>query len=291
MRAQAVPLASYRRQVALAQMRRQLVLVLAVGVCVCAVSPSWLYGPAGSRPQRSVWIGSSLGVPSRDTEAAPTAISVQSPAIIHALDVPEANVDDDESADVVPSIRIADTSASTSHLDEPGIFNALIAISFLDGVVIPAGARLSFDDVARTWDYREDPSYVPGKATSIRGLIDMRGGGVCTVSTALWRAALAAGLRTDRRQSHYGLMEPGDPGLDATNTLIIANDSDEAVTIHAWLDEDSVRVRLLADGDLGRTATVSEPQRIGNGRWLLEQEVTWADGRQTTSRFISQYYW
>jgi VanW like protein len=114
----------------------------------------------------------------------------------------------------------------------------LPAVSFIDGIVIPAGERLVFDDIARTWDYRDDPSYVLGKATSVRGFVHTRGGGVCTVSTAVWRAALEAGLRTDRRQSHHGLMEPGDPGLDATNTLIIANDSSEAVVVHVWLDDE-----------------------------------------------------
>jgi hypothetical protein len=36
---------------------------------------------------------------------------------------------------------------------------------------------------------------------------------------------------------------------------------------------------------------VSEPQRIGVGRWLVEQRVAWDDGRETVHRFLSQYYW
>lgn len=283
---------TYRREVALAYARRPLVVLLAIGLCLGTVSPSLVAeqttrsGRARSGPSVPL-IGPSLA-------AEPPAIAraVGSTGSVDSLapqdEAAEAAGEPDAS---YRPMLLAEAGASTAHLDEAGLFNVLIALSFVDGIVIPSGERLVFDDIARTWDYREDPSYVIGKATSVRGLVDMRGGGVCTVSTALWRAALATGLRTDRRQSHNGLMEPGDPGLDATNTLIIANDSNEAVTVHVWLDGDVVRARLLAEAGLDRVASISEPQRIGNGRWLVEQEVTWADGRTATNRFASQYYW
>ena len=288
MRAQAVPIATYRRTVAVAYMRRQLAVLAAVGLCLCTLSPSlvtWEAAPTRVAPSTA----RSLPVSAPSLLVGPLLETTHAPAAAPALLLAEAEPDAEDAAPA--PIVVADARASTSHLDEAGIYNVLIALSFVDGVVMPPGARLVFDDVARTWDYREDPSYVMGRATSIRGLINMRGGGVCTVSTALWRAALAAGLRTDRRQSHYGLMEPGGPGLDATNTLIIANDSNEAVRVHVWLDGDSVRAQLIADGDLGRIVNVAEPRSLGNRRWLLEQEVTWADGRTTVDRFVSQYYW
>ena len=92
-------------------------------------------------------------------------------------------------------------------MGEAAVTNIGIAISLIDGAVIQPGERFSFDDTARTWDFNEDPIYVWGTATTTRGIIPMRGGGVCWLSTALWRATLAAGLRTDFRENHYGLID------------------------------------------------------------------------------------
>jgi vancomycin resistance protein YoaR len=292
MRAQAVPFRTYRRKIAVAHARRQLVVLAAAGLCLVTASPSLLSAEAAARADRP---GSAVA----DTSEATLYYAPLMPAIPVAkaaeptLQVQVAEPAADFVMEAIAISRVvADARASTSHLDDAGMFNALNAMTFVDGVVVPAGARFVFDDIARTWDYREDASYVPGRATSVRGFIMMRGGGVCAVSTAIWRAALSAGLRTDRRQSHSGLIQPDYAGIDATNTLIVANDSDADLTIHVWLDGEAVRAQLLTDGDLRRSATVSEPQRVGTGRWLVEQEVTRVvDGTATVNRFVSQYYW
>ena len=187
--------------------------------------------------------------------------------------------------------EIAHGAAYVGGIGDAAITNIAIAISFLDGAVIEPGAQLSFDEVARSWDFQEDPRYVWGIATTTRGVIPMRGGGVCWVSTALWRATLAAGLRTDFRENHYGLVGQLGAGLDATNTLVIRNDSPVAITVRASLDDDEVNVRLLADGPLDRTAEIQGPYSAGRGGHVIYQDVTWADGRQTSSEFSSRYYW
>lgn len=187
--------------------------------------------------------------------------------------------------------EVAHGMAYVGGTGEAAITNVAIAISFLDGAVIEPGARLSFDDTARTWDFNEDPLYVWGTATTTRGIIPMRGGGVCWLSTALWRATLAAGLRTDFRENHYGLVDQLGAGLDATNTLVIRNDSPAAITVRASLEEDEVHVSLLSDGPLDRTANVDGPFAAGRGGHVIYQDVTWADGRKTSSEFVSRYYW
>lgn len=181
--------------------------------------------------------------------------------------------------------------AFIGDLTEAGITNIEIAISFIDGTVIPPGARFSFDDSARTWDYGEDERYVMSTATSVSGLIAMRGGGVCWVSTALWRAALAAGLRTEHRESHMGLVDQLGPGLDATNTLVIRNDSTLPVTVRTWLEGDTVVAALIADEPLDRTVATRGPVPLGPGRYVLYRDVTWPNGETTTSEFLSRYYW
>jgi len=181
--------------------------------------------------------------------------------------------------------------ASLGGIGGNSLANIKIAVSFLDGQDIEPGEDLSFDDVARTWDFQEDPRYLMSTATSASGLIYMRGGGVCWLSTALWNAALDAGLPTSFRQNHYGLVPILRAGLDATNTVVIGNDSDIPVTVHAWIEGGAVRVELLPSRPLDRTASVDGPYALGGGRYVTYQEITWADGSETTNTFSSHYYW
>ena len=276
---QAVPLAVHQRRILLAQLRPRIALLLtAAAIFGLTLSPS-----------------SSLSPKQASVTSEPLALSqVLAGAMLSAAGTYAAIGAEVTTIDVAAAagpVTIARGSASVSGIGAAAATNVEIAISFVDGVVIEPGGQLSFDDTARTWDFREDPSYVMGTATSARGLIAMRGGGVCWLSTALWRAALVAGIRTDFRESHYGLVDPLGPGVDATNTLVIRNDAPVAITVRAWLDEDDVHVDLLADRPLDRTAIVEGPYRVGLGRYVVYQEVTWDDGRATSSEFPSWYLW
>jgi vancomycin resistance protein YoaR len=169
--------------------------------------------------------------------------------------------------------------------------NMRIAMSFVDGTVIPPGEQFSFDDEAESWDFRENAKYLPSLATSARGPIVMRGGGVCWVSTAIWRAALEAGIATDYRENHFGFVAPLGAGLDATNTLVIRNNSSVPLTVKTWEEGGYVVAELVAGGKLDRTAEVSAPKQVSKGNWVTYQTVRWDDGDVTTQEFYSHYYW
>ncbi len=193
---------------------------------------------------------------------------------------------------VASTVRVAGHGlAPVAGLDDASRTNIQLAVYLLDGTVMEPGAQLSFDDVARTWDFREDPRYVWGWGTSSYGLIHMQGGGACWVSTALWRAALVAGLRTDFRDNHYGLVHSLGAGTDATNTLVIRNNLSEPITVRAWVDDENVNVALFYEGTLGRSAKIRGPERLGPGRYVLYQDVTWDDSSVTTTPFYSGYSW
>jgi hypothetical protein len=194
-------------------------------------------------------------------------------------------------ASLVAPPPIAVGSAPLYGIGGPALTNIEIALGLVDGVVIQPGQRMSFDDIARTWDFREDQRYVPGPATSARGLITMRGGGVCWLSTAIWRAALDAGLATELRENHLGALSLLAPGYDATNTLVIANDSDIPLTLRVWRDEDRVYASFHGDKPLERKAALRGPEKLGPGYYVLYQDVAWPDGSETTTEFISRYAW
>jgi len=180
-----------------------------------------------------------------------------------------------------------------ADVDEVKLHNIQVGVNFLNGAAIPPGGSLSFDDAARSWDGREDDAYQMGWGTSCeRGLVPMKGGGVCAVSTALWRATLEAGLETVRRKSHSGRVETyNPPGLDATNTLIIANDSSATITVTAFLDGDILKIELIGDKAPDRIATIRGPFPTGELEYVVYQDIRFSDGSAITNTFYSSYCW
>lgn len=93
--------------------------------------------------------------------------------------------------------------------------NIEVAAEKFDGVVIPPGEIFSFnefvEDVSAANGF-EDSLIIWGDRTAV-GV----GGGVCQVSTTIFRAAYAAGLPIVERYNHgYVVSWYGEPGMDAT---------------------------------------------------------------------------
>lgn len=181
---------------------------------------------------------------------------------------------------------------SIATISDVGRYNAAIAVSRLDGVTLAPGQRLDFDDTARSWDGHEDPVYLMSKGTSCTGgLVAMRGGGVCYVSTALWRAWMEAGLRTVLRVSHSGLLDDFGAGYDAANTLVVENDSAATLRLVVKMEASEVTVSVVADRPLDRRATIRGPVKLASGSYVVYRDVEFADGRRATSAFNSTYCW
>lgn len=104
------------------------------------------------------------------------------------------------------------TNYSTSA---PGRCNNIeIATKALNGTIVLPGETFSFNDVVgpRTVErgYQEAGTYVGNKVEP--GI----GGGICQVSTTLYRAAMRANLRSAERTNHSMVVGYAQPGLDAT---------------------------------------------------------------------------
>lgn len=104
------------------------------------------------------------------------------------------------------------TNYSTSA---PGRCNNIeIATKALNGTIVMPGETFSFNDVVgpRTVErgYQEAGTYVGNKVEP--GI----GGGICQVSTTLYRAAMKANLRSAERTNHSMVVGYAQPGLDAT---------------------------------------------------------------------------
>ncbi len=129
----------------------------------------------------------------------------------------------------------------------PGrVHNLTLAASKFNGVLIPKGETLSFNatvgDISSLTGYQ--PAYIIKSGKTV--LVD--GGGVCQVSTTLFRAALNAGLPIVERTAHAYRVSyyenDSKPGFDATvyapsPDLKIKNDTPAAILIQTEIDKDN----------------------------------------------------
>lgn len=113
---------------------------------------------------------------------------------------------------------IAEGKSDYTHSIPQRVHNLTLAASKFNGVLIPKGKVFSFNeavgDISSTTGYQ--PAYIIKEGKTVLG----DGGGVCQVSTTLFRAALNAGLPIIERTAHayrVGYYEnDSQPGFDAT---------------------------------------------------------------------------
>lgn len=147
------------------------------------------------------------------------------------------------------------------------IFNIHLASSRLNGILIKPDEVFSFDkavgDVSSLTGYKQ--AYVIQSGHTVLG----DGGGVCQVSTTLFRAILNAGLPIVERHPHayrvHYYEEDLGPGIDAavyvpSVDLKFKNDTGHYILIQSSIDEASEQLtfELYGTSD-GRVATISKP--------------------------------
>ncbi len=145
------------------------------------------------------------------------------------------------------------------------IHNVALAAGRLNGILIKPGETFSFNDavgdISAATGYQS--AYIIKNGRTVLG----DGGGVCQVSTTLFRAALSAGLPIVERHAHdyrvHYYEEAGfKPGLDATvygptYDLKFINDTATYILIQARTDVTNLSLTfdLYGTGD-GRTAQI-----------------------------------
>ncbi len=146
-------------------------------------------------------------------------------------------------------------------------FNIAHAASKINGALIKPGETFSLvdtiGDISSVTGYKQ--AYIIQGNKTILG----DGGGVCQVSTTLFRAALNAGLPIKERHPHsYRVTyyeQDSPPGIDATVyhpsvDLKIVNDTTSHILIQSFVDssKSTIRVELYGTKD-GRIAIVDKP--------------------------------
>lgn len=140
---------------------------------------------------------------------------------------------------------IAEGKSDFTHSIPQRIHNLTLAASKFNGILIPKGKEFSFNetvgDISSLTGYQ--PAYIIKDGKTVLG----DGGGVCQVSTTLFRAALNAGLPIVERNAHAYRVSyyenDSQPGFDATVysppvDLKIKNDTPGYILIETEIDEE-----------------------------------------------------
>ncbi|MCR4324682.1 MAG: VanW family protein [Candidatus Curtissbacteria bacterium] len=148
------------------------------------------------------------------------------------------------------------------------IYNLSLGASRASGTIVKPGESFSFNkavgEVSGATGYK--PAYV---ISGGRTVLD-DGGGICQVSTTIFRAALNSGLPITARTAHayrvgYYEQRGFKPGLDATVwspavDLIFKNDTKHHILVQAIVDPSNARLQVDIYGTSdGRTVELGEP--------------------------------
>lgn len=145
------------------------------------------------------------------------------------------------------------------------VYNIQLGASRINGAMIKPGEVFSFDDTVG--DISGASGYKPGYIISHGRTVLDDGGGICQVSTTVYRAALNAGLPIVARTAHayrvHYYEEDSGPGLDATIfsptvDLQFKNDTPANILIQAYVKGNQLFVDFYGTSD-GRVTKISKP--------------------------------
>ncbi len=141
---------------------------------------------------------------------------------------------------------IGEGKSDYTHSIPSRVHNLILATSKFNGIIIPKGADFSFNqyigDISASTGYQ--PAYVISNGRTVLG----DGGGVCQVSTTIFRAALNTGLPITERNAHAYRVSyyenDSKPGLDATIytptvDFKFKNDTNAAILVQTEIDKEN----------------------------------------------------
>lgn len=140
--------------------------------------------------------------------------------------------------------------------------NILAAVRKFNGLIVPKGRTFSFNSTLES--VKEEDGFVPELVIKGNETEKELGGGVCQVSTTVFRAAFKAGLpMVDRRNHSYAVPYYKPHGLDATIYLggqdfRFSNDTAGDITMQAFAQDETLFFVFYGQDD-GRKVAVEGP--------------------------------
>jgi len=178
------------------------------------------------------------------------------------------------------------------------IHNIRTGASKFNGVLIKPGEEFSFIKILGPVD--ESTGYLPELVIKTDKTVPEFGGGMCQVSTTMFRAALLAGLKITARTNHaYPVQYYAPQGLDATvyipkPDLMFLNDTPGYILIQTRIEGTQLIFDFFGTSDGRQTKLVgpfvTERGEKGAMKTIVTQEIYGADGNLVRkAEFKSNY--
>ncbi len=176
--------------------------------------------------------------------------------------------------------------------------NIAVGIEKFKGLLIAPGQEFSFDD--NLGPVTAEAGFLPELVIDKGNTLPELGGGLCQVSTTVFRAAMAGGLPiTDRRNHAYAVSYYNPQGTDATiypgsADLKFVNNTPGYLMVWPYEKDPNTLVFDFYGTSDGRQVTLEKPvvyDRKADGSMKAQwtRIITAADGTASTSTFRSTY--
>ena len=193
--------------------------------------------------------------------------------------------------------KLATGESNFSGSTTSRIQNISVSAGLYNGLLIPAGDTFSFNTILGEVD--AEHGYMPEKVIKGDTIAYEYGGGICQVSTTMFRAAINAGLPIVERKPHAFPVHYYEPqGFDATiypgvSDLRFVNNMPSYVLIQTRISGKNLYVDFYGTTD-GRKVSIDGPyqyeiQPDGAMKAYFTRTINFADGASTSKSFYSNY--
>jgi vancomycin resistance protein YoaR len=177
------------------------------------------------------------------------------------------------------------------------VHNIKKGANILKGVLLKPGEEFSFNQAIGTIGAAS--GYLPELVIKGGKLVPEYGGGLCQVSTTLFRAAMAAGLTILERHPHSMAVRYYNPqGFDATIypgvfDFRFKNDTSSYILLQPKIDESKISFEIYGTND-GRKAIIDGPYEYdfkedGAFKTVLRRTIMYPNGTEKKEAFYSSY--
>ena len=178
------------------------------------------------------------------------------------IELPAELIDAEDTTDQLQKVRslLGEGETLFDSTNEGRATNIALAASHIDGTVVYPGEE--FSSVQTIGPTTEENGFMPGASYAGDRIVETYGGGVCQVTTTLYRAVLEAELEVTERHNHTMLIHYAEPGLDATMSdedldFRFINSTDSPIYIQGTVEDGTVTFRIFGEEtrDPARTIT------------------------------------
>lgn len=182
--------------------------------------------------------------------------------------------------------KISGYSSNYKDSGDGRVKNMQIAAQTVNGTVVMPGEEFSYNELIG--DTTPDKGYEKANTYIGNEIVPDYGGGICQVSTTLYRAAMRANLRSTERMNHSLTVSYSEPGLDATVAYGVIdykfkNSYDFPVYIQGYVGGGTVTFNIYGnvEGMGGKTyELVNEVHEKYNPEVKYEDDPTMEEGTE-----------